>query len=107
MYVLPNVGVECNAPFLVIIIATDNLYGFMGVGPTLHLGPDLHKNPGLSNSIQNRNTTSDTCRWNRLGFEFRGGNLSIGFILDQARLNKTQGCISIGQFEKGWNIEVT
>lgn len=106
MYVLPNVGVECNAPFLVIIIATDNLYGFMGCRSNTTFGPGL-KNPGLSNSIQNRNTTSDTCRWNRLGFEFRGGNLSIGFILDQARLNKTQGCISIGQFEKGWNIEVT
>jgi len=33
VYVLPNVRVECNTPFL-----PGYLYGFMGVGPTLHLG---------------------------------------------------------------------
>ena len=36
LYVLPNVGVEYSAPLLL-----GHLYGFMGVGPTLHLGPGL------------------------------------------------------------------
>lgn len=67
------------------LLPFDHLYGFMYVGPRLHLGALM--NPGLSYSIQNRNTTfkqhqiwrnlPGPYRWSRLGLGFGGGRSVI------------------------------